>query len=279
MIIDHRSVHLFEAIPPEAFQAAANLSMFYADRSVGKNLDEALDCLAVPQASAPNYCKRYIHRDPAYNTSPADVSWSGVYPRANWQFVSCTEVECTIDRYASTPVQVFGLFPNYFDGPDLDGRIAETFQPLLDLRTAHPGEDPRQGGATLIAFTTSLPRGAPNGGNVEDPRMGDEYKMMLANEQIRAWARDNAVPLLDVADILSHTPGGEPCYDNRDGIPYYVNEKQQEDFPDDGMNIPAICPQYTTEAFGGHLGSVSAGRIRLAKSLWVLMARLAGWTG
>jgi hypothetical protein len=183
----------------------------------------------------------------------------------NWQFVSCTEVECTIDRYASTPVQVFGLFPNYFDGPDLDGRVAETFQPLLDLRAA-------QGNAILIAFTTSLPRGTANGGD-------DEYKMMLANEQIRAWARDNAVPLLDVADILSHTPGGEPCYDNRDGVPYYVNEKQQENFPDDGMNIPAICPQYTTEAFGGHLGSVSAGRIRMAKAMWVLMARLAGWTG
>ena len=85
--------------------------------------------------------------------------------------------------------------------------------------------------------------------------------------------------LLDAADILSHTPSGAPCYDNRDGVAYYVNEKQQENFPDDGSNIPAICPQYTTEAFGGHLGNVSAGGIRLAKAMWVLMAQLAGWTG
>ena len=36
------------------------------------------------------------------------------------------------------------------------------------------------------------------------------------------------------------------CYDNRDGIAY-----QTENNPDDGLNIPAICPQYTTETEGG----------------------------
>jgi hypothetical protein len=30
---------------------------------------------------------------------------------------------------------------------------------------------------------------------------------------------------------------------------------------------------------GGHLGSVSAGKIRVAKAFWVLMAQLAGWDG
>jgi hypothetical protein len=30
---------------------------------------------------------------------------------------------------------------------------------------------------------------------------------------------------------------------------------------------------------GGHLGSVSAGKIFIAKAYWVLMARIAGWDG
>ena len=83
-------------------------------------------------------------------------------------------------------------------------------------------------------------------------------------------------PLFDVADIESHDPNGNPCYDNRDGVAYN-NGNTSENYPDDGLNIPAICPQYTTEVDGGHLGSVSDGKIRIAKAFWVLMAEIAGW--
>ena len=38
-----------------------------------------------------------------------------------------------------------------------------------------------------------------------------------------------------------------------------------------------ICSEYTTEASGGHLGSVSAGKIRVAKAIWVMLAQIAGW--
>src|SRR5690606_2543925 len=61
-------------------------------------------------------------------------------------------------------------------------------------------------------------------------------------------------------------------YDHRDGVTY-----NSENNPDDGINIPAICQHYTSETEGGHLGSVSAGKIRVAKAIWVLMAQLAGW--
>jgi YVTN family beta-propeller protein len=94
---------------------------------------------------------------------------------------------------------------------------------------------------------------------------------------MRAWTAANGRILLDVADILSHTPDGQPCYDNRDGVAYYASETLWENYPDDGVNYPAICPHYTTEVDGGHLGSVSAGKIRVAKAYWVLMAQLAGW--
>jgi hypothetical protein len=79
-----------------------------------------------------------------------------------------------------------------------------------------------------------------------------------------------------VADILSHRPDGQPCYDNRDGVPYN-NGARSENYPNDGINTEAICPQYTTEVDGGHLGAVSAGKIRVAKAFWVLMAQIQGW--
>jgi hypothetical protein len=94
---------------------------------------------------------------------------------------------------------------------------------------------------------------------------------------MRQYAIANQKPLFDVADILSHDPAGNPCYDNRDGVPY-DNGNNSENYPDDGANRLAICPHYTTETDGGHLGSVSAGKIRVAKAFWVLMARITGWT-
>lgn len=91
---------------------------------------------------------------------------------------------------------------------------------------------------------------------------------------MRDYASKNNIYLFDVADILSHDPDGRPCFDNRDGVSY-----QTENYPDDGVDLAAICPHYTTETEGGHLGSASAGGVRVAKAFWVLMAKLAGWKG
>ncbi len=104
---------------------------------------------------------------------------------------------------------------------------------------------------TFILWTTSLSRA-----------IGSQEATDF-NNQMRQYALANDMVLFDVADILSHTDQGAPCYDNRN----------------DGQNIPAICRDYTTEIDGGHLGSVSAGKIAVAKAFWVLMARLAGWDG
>jgi hypothetical protein len=38
-----------------------------------------------------------------------------------------------------------------------------------------------------------------------------------------------------------------------------------------------ICSDYTTESEGGHLGSVSGGKIQIAKAIWVMLAQIAGW--
>jgi hypothetical protein len=37
-----------------------------------------------------------------------------------------------------------------------------------------------------------------------------------------------------------------------------------------------MCDEYTEEVVAGHLNAL--GKQRMAKAVWVLMARLAGWT-
>src|SRR5690606_31741546 len=87
----------------------------------------------------------------------------------------------------------------------------------------HPGK-------TFIFWTTSLARA-----------IGTQTATDF-NAQMRQYAAQNGKILLDFADIISHTDTGQPCYDNN---------------PNDGVEQPAICRDYTTEVNGGHLGSVS----------------------
>jgi hypothetical protein len=109
-------------------------------------------------------------------------------------------------------------------------------------------------------WTTSLARG-----------IGSQEATDYNNHMRQFVAAMNGV-LFDVADIESHDPWGNPCYDNRDGVAY-----GNENYPDDGLNIPAICQHYTGESNGGHLGAVSVGKIKLAKAFWIVMAYMAGW--
>jgi hypothetical protein len=74
------------------------------------------------------------------------------------------------------------------------------------------------------------------------------------NRQLRDYVRANGGYLLDVADIESHAPDGTPCLED---------------------SFPVLCPQYTQETEGGHLNAL--GSQRVARALWFLMARFAGW--
>jgi hypothetical protein len=79
------------------------------------------------------------------------------------------------------------------------------------------------------------------------------------NDQIRAHVAANGGVLFDMADIESRAPDGSLCTDST------------------GRGIPAICQDYTTDKRAGHLNAL--GKQRVARALWVLMARLAGWMG
>lgn len=284
--IDHNDVVLFEQIPEEYLAAAANIPMLFIDRSVGVNISEALDCLAFPShETAPHYCSVYKHAGtPAFDSDPSEVSWSreGGYGRDNWHYETWPENDCRLwqrhvpcftnrvtellDQY-----QVFSFKFSYLevtDGSTIadqpNGFFSDIPTPgdvndLATFEAQHPDK-------IIIYWTTSLARS-----------IGTETSDQF-NDQVRQYAIEHNKVLFDLADILSHDPDGNPCYDNRDGQPY-SNQHTSENYPDDGRNHLAICQHYTTETEGGHLGSTSTGAIRAAKALWVLMARLAGWNG
>ncbi len=279
--VNRHSVALFDSIPEQYKSAASNLRMMFMNRSVGANIYEGITCLSYPHSSAPNHCKRWQHTGtPSYSVEPSEVYWNGTWDCSNWSYqfwptgcdnwnqkVACftNYVEQRIDSF-----DVVGFQFSYLevaDGSSIahpvngffgSGSIGTANQ-YMQFQNNHPDKK-------VIWFTSSLARAI---GTTESEAF---------NNQLRQYAAANQIILFDVADILSHTPWNSPCYDNRDGVPYSFGNNS-ENHPDDGQDIPAICQEYTTETEGGHLGSVSAGKIRVAKAFWVLMARIAGWDG
>ena len=267
IVVDHRSVELFERIPEQYIQAAANLRMFFMDRSVGQNIYEGLECLRYPtDEAAPNACRRWTHPVPEFSVDPETHGWSrpGGYDSSKWVYMfwpnGCDmwydKVRCFIEyiqprvsqydvvsyqfsylevgtgsTIADSPGGFFYNNPNRYDVYEFEA-FASTLPPQNKL---------------TFYWTTSLARSI---GTIESETF---------NNQTRQYAAANNKILFDVADILSHDPYGNPCFDSISGT------------------YKAICRHYTTESPGGHLGSVSAGKIRVAKAYWVLMARLAGW--
>ncbi|MBK9270832.1 MAG: SGNH/GDSL hydrolase family protein [Saprospiraceae bacterium] len=272
MIINHHSVEDFDRIPAKYKALGENTRLYFMDRSVGANISQSLDCLASDWSSARSYCKRYEHRDPKYAVDPQEVHWNGVWDRSKWIYETwpsgCSEdvdcfirtieprldsfdvVGCQFSYLAVTPGSKVADPQTGFFGSGIGKNHANT---LDAFEQKYPNKK-------VVWWTTSLARGI---GTPESQEF---------NQQMREYAISHQKILFDVADILSHAPDGTECYDNRDGIEYLT-----ENHPDDGLALAAICPQYTTETEGGHLGSISAGGIRVSKAFWVLVARINGW--
>jgi hypothetical protein len=272
--------------------------MMYVDASVGKNIDDALNCLASANWSAsPSPCRNdYIDSNWNWKTfTRADFDAGRVpprilftpdpvkYDRQNWVFepnrgdwpdLTRDFIEDIAPSHLDT-ADVLSYQFNYFHVADFSlitdpnkGFFVEKpnqvdYKDLEDFIAQNPD-------VTFFYWTTSLARS-----------IGTQVSVDF-NNQVRQYALENDLILFDAADILSHTDQGVPCYDNRDGIEYCSRRANGstikcENEPDDGLQLPAICQDYTTEPDAGHLGSVSAGGLRLAKAFWVLMARIAGW--
>jgi hypothetical protein len=302
--VDHRSVELFERIPDQYLAGARDLRMVFADRSVGDNINRALDCLSASSwAQAPAYCRRdytgvvgstwnwktFGLDDFLNNRVPERILFApdpSKYNRSNWtydwavgtwdeivagfmtqlvpQYINNKDVLSFQFSYLNIgsgeniadPAQGFFVdLPSNFYG---SSRVRWDISDLEELESRYPNK-------IFIYWTTSLSRS-----------LGSQEGLVF-NNQMREYAIENEKILFDVAAILSHDDRGNPCYDNRDSVQYCTMSGSCENYPDDGRAFPAICQDYTTETEGGHLGSVSAGGIRVAKAFWVLMSQIAGW--
>jgi hypothetical protein len=295
--IDHRSIDLFARIPDQYLTIARNMKVLFSDRSVGQNITESLNCLsATSWAASPSACRNDYYNSSWYwrtfnqqdlndGIVPARIQFIPSptrYNRSNWtyEFRMGTWTELTENfvtdlgpTYVGRGYDVLSYQFSYLNVQDndnianlSDGFFGDNRYDIHDLESFWA----RNPGRTYILWTTSLAR---NTGS----QVAQDF-----NNQMRSYAHDHNMWLLDVADIEAYTDTGAPCYDNRDGVLYIKRgvdgtEMDRENYPDDHQNIPAICQDYTTETEGGHLGSVAGANIRLAKAFWVLMARIAGW--
>lgn len=291
--MDHTSLAQFDRIPEQYLTAAANLTMMFVDLSVGQNITDGLSCLSYSSdEAAPTNCKRFNHVVPQFSSPASEVNWShpGGYRRVNWAYfswpgtgglpeLSCgvspaswhQKLECFIRYVDANPTryQVYSYMNSYLEvdaSSDIASPTTGYFvnqakrSDITDfeaLEATHPGR-------IFLHHTSNLARGVGS-------QVATDF-----NNRMREYARTHNKFLLDIADIESHDPSGNPCYDNRDGLPY-ATPNASENHPNDGVNIPALCQHYTRETQGGHLGNPESGKIRIAKAFWILMARVAGW--
>lgn len=290
IIVDHTSVALFDRIPDEYLEAAKNLRMLFADRSVGANIDDGLNCLtAANWSSAPAHCHvDYIGSTWNFQTymsiseAPERIIFNPdpiKYDRSNWIFEMHSG-----EWWDLTEDFINNLAPRYIATADVLSyqftylNVTETSD-IADPQKGFFADNPnRYDIHELEAFMSKHPDKIFPFWTTSLARSIGTQVSSVFNDQLRQYAKERNLVLFDVADIEAHTDQGAPCFDNRDGIEYCSQNGKCEDYPDDGQNIPAICQDYTTETDGGHLGSVSGGKIRIAKAFWVMMAQIAGWT-
>lgn len=283
IVVDHTTIELFDQIPEQYLEAARNLPMMFSDRSVGSNISDGLSCLAAPSWSdSVSSCRRdyldssltdwktYTESDLLAGTVPdriyfdADVVnppltkydrryWVFEYAAGDWQDLTQGFITSLAPQHISSKTVLSYQFSylNVAEGDDIAdpqlGFFANNADrwDVYDLE-AYISQHPDK---VFIFWTTSLARVSTS--------VADNFNAMMREYALDRYQSGEPTVLFDVADILSHTPEGAAC---RDAQGHY-----------------AICPDYTTEDIGGHLGSVSAGKIQVAKGFWVLMAQIAGW--
>ena len=314
IVVDHNSLGLFDQIPENYLQRARNIRVFFSDRSVGQNINESLDCLtATSWAMSPNSCRKtyfdtnqwcsrmYNQIDLNNGVVPQDIRFTpdpAKYNRSNivYLFREGSWYSLT-DNFISTlfpqNIASYDIVTYQFSYLNIGGNTNEQpnianplcgFMVTQNRAGCHDSYEPWHIGRitelesqyinkAFIYWTTSYARSI----GAED---GEGF-----NNQMRSFASSNHKILFDFADIISHTPGGVSCYDNRDGVAYVRKQEGvactpmttfQENYPDDGQNYPAICQNYTVEQDNGHL-TLGGGLIRSAKAYWILLAQIAGW--
>lgn len=251
LVIDHAAVAEFERLPGSAIQAAARRRFLLRTASIGWGIDQGLNCL---MNNFPDRKRRPYACDK--NVPAEQVVYGAKYDRRNWVFEIrgnpgwYGKVSDFVDRLdrpkGAETFDVVGFNFNYSDGVAgsdiLDHFFSTTAGGKVGNVATLEALEKRHPGTVFVWWTMALPRQSTG-------------TMQEFNQRLRAYAIKGNKVLFDLADIQSHRPDGSACLDNQ------------------GTRLEAICQDYTDERNSGHLNA--RGGQRLAKAVWVLMARLA----
>jgi hypothetical protein len=235
--VDHTDVGRFEELTQEQLILARATKMVYLDRSVGDNINDGLLCLEYVYSVSPHRCR-----------VGSPETWTGFYPRPNWYYGAESGtwdvmvrdfIQVKFPYWKAQGATVISFQFSYLNVEN-GSTIMNFFNPnynglnvfdLMELEAQNPD-------ITVIYWTTSLAR-----------TIGTSVATQF-NNAMREFAAEHSKPLFDVADIESHDLNDNLCELNGN---------------------PIICSDYSTELYGGHLGSMATGKIRIAKLFWVLM--------
>jgi len=238
--IDHSSLPLFDQIPGEYIDAASKIRLMIRGASVEWNIDNGLNCL----------WGNFPDRRPSSCFDAHNLK----YNRSNWIYQSrgnpgwidkVNDFVTQVDQQSNN-FDAFTFAFGYVDGQDFSGypliSDPNNFETLyIDKVETLEAAHPDK---IFIWWTMSLAR--VGFGNTQN-----------FNAMVRQYAIEHNKTLLDIADIESYDPEGN----------LQTNEQ----------GYPVIYQGYTDEKQSGHLNK--AGEERMAKAIWILMARVAGWDG
>lgn len=237
-VADHTVLQEFDEIPDEYLRQAAELRLIFRGSSIAHNINMGLDCLQGDFGGRrPNYCSDFFN---------------SIYDRSNWDFptrgnpgwIQKVDDFVSIVNENAEEYDVFIFLVDYADGID-DATYPKISDPenfqtrFVEKIEALEEEYPDK----MIVWTT-----------MSMARTGFDNATAF-NEMLRTYAQENGKILFDLADIESHSPEGEPQFDD--------------------LGREVLYSGYTDEARAGHLNE--AGRERVGRALWWFMARLAGW--
>lgn len=262
--IDHYDLACFTSIPDAYITAASQMDFLFVDRSVGANIDTGLNCLGAgtPYASASNTCKSgltasaYISH-PKYNRSRwlfahyGDGGWyDNVRNYINNQNLIDINRQPITPNYGSMEIMNFQFSYLSVTDPTLTNPTSGFFAPypgnVNQIRDIHD----------MAAFEAALPNTRHVYATTSLARTIGTQIAQDFNQDMRAYAQLHQIPLIDFADIGSHSPSGTYCSYN---------------------GFAALCADYTTEPVGGHLSEGIALQ-RVAAAMWLMAASLSGWS-
>jgi len=263
IIADHTVVDKYDDIPQEWIDEVKTMWLVYAGEShsaairTGLNLLEGLDAryaVNIIESGTPEaYTASHLRASRAtWGDLNNESGWIYSYGEEDW-FTSETAINRTkagityCDAYNLT-IGAFGF--GWCWDPAIDSPVE--FQTYIDATQEYIDHCVNNDISTQVIFTT---------GTVDDYTGETGYNKHLGYEMIRDYVTANGGVLFDYADIL--------CYDNG------ANEPNTTTW--DAHTYPIITTLNVSPEQTGHISNV--GALRLAKAMWWMLARIAGWDG